>query len=106
MLLLVQRVAQQMTSTMAASGVNVLTATGKKSDQSDDHLHLHLKPQWARTLGLTQHILIQARDALHRLIARDGYTLGWNDQGRPHAHLHVLPLSLMSRCGTNASVPQ
>lgn len=43
--------------------------------------------EWAAT----QDLLIKARLALHQLIAPDGYTLGWNDQGRLHAHLHVLP---------------
>lgn len=39
----------------------------------------------------TQDLLIEARPALHKWLAPDGYTLGWNDQGRLHAHLHVLP---------------
>lgn len=43
--------------------------------------------EWAAT----QDLLIKARAALHEWLAPDGYTLGWNDQGRLHAHLHVLP---------------
>ena len=39
----------------------------------------------------TRELLLAARKALHDLLAPDGYTLGWNDQERLHAHLHVLP---------------
>jgi histidine triad (HIT) family protein len=39
----------------------------------------------------TRELLLLARRALHDVFAPDGYTLGWNDQGRLHAHLHVLP---------------
>jgi diadenosine tetraphosphate (Ap4A) HIT family hydrolase len=43
--------------------------------------------EWAATRDL----LLAARQALHDVLAPDGYTLGWNDQSRLHAHLHVLP---------------
>jgi hypothetical protein len=43
--------------------------------------------EWAAT----RELLIEARAALHEWLAPDGYTLGWNDQGQLHAHLHVLP---------------
>jgi histidine triad (HIT) family protein len=39
----------------------------------------------------TRELLLRARAALHEWLAPDGYTLGWNDQGQIHAHLHVLP---------------
>ncbi|WP_460528449.1 HIT family protein [Flindersiella endophytica] len=39
----------------------------------------------------THDLLVRARAALHEWLAPDGYTLGWNDQARLHAHLHVLP---------------
>jgi diadenosine tetraphosphate (Ap4A) HIT family hydrolase len=31
------------------------------------------------------------RAELHKRLAPDGYTLGWNDQGGLHSHLHVIP---------------
>jgi histidine triad (HIT) family protein len=31
------------------------------------------------------------RAELHKRLAPDGYTLGWNDQGGLHPHLHVIP---------------
>lgn len=43
--------------------------------------------EWADT----RELLIRGRAALHELYAPDGYTLGWNDQGGLHPHLHVLP---------------
>jgi diadenosine tetraphosphate (Ap4A) HIT family hydrolase len=39
----------------------------------------------------TRELLVEARRLLHDRLAPDGYTLGWNDQARLHAHLHVLP---------------
>jgi diadenosine tetraphosphate (Ap4A) HIT family hydrolase len=39
----------------------------------------------------TRELLLVARRTLHGLLAPDGYTLGWNDQTRLHAHLHVVP---------------
>jgi hypothetical protein len=39
----------------------------------------------------THDVLIRARQALHELMAPDGYTLGWNDMAGLHAHLHVIP---------------
>jgi histidine triad (HIT) family protein len=41
--------------------------------------------------GATRELLLAARAVLHEWLAPDGYTLGWNDQSRLHAHLHVLP---------------
>lgn len=43
--------------------------------------------EWAAT----RELLLLARTVLHERLAPDGYTLGWNDQSRLHAHLHVLP---------------
>lgn len=43
--------------------------------------------EWAAT----RHLLLEARAVLHKALAPDGYTLGWNAQGRLHAHLHVIP---------------
>ena len=43
--------------------------------------------EWAATRDL----LVQVRDALHRRMAPDGYTLIWNDQAAVHVHLHVIP---------------
>ena len=39
----------------------------------------------------TRELLLLTRAAIHERLAPDGYTLGWNDQSRLHAHLHVLP---------------
>lgn len=39
----------------------------------------------------TRELLLAVRTTLHERLAPDGYTLGWNDQSRLHAHLHVLP---------------
>lgn len=44
--LLVQRIAQQMATTMGALGVNVLNASGQNSDQSVEHLDFHVVPRW------------------------------------------------------------
>jgi histidine triad (HIT) family protein len=43
--------------------------------------------EWAATRELLQ--LVRAE--LHNRLAPDGYTLGWNDQGGLHPHLHVIP---------------
>ncbi len=44
--LLVQEVARAMASSIDASGVNILNASGKGSDQSVSHLHMHVIPRW------------------------------------------------------------
>lgn len=44
---LVKRVAQVMTSSLGAAGVNVLNASGPHSGQSVPHLHFHVVPRWA-----------------------------------------------------------
>jgi diadenosine tetraphosphate (Ap4A) HIT family hydrolase len=36
-------------------------------------------------------LLLQARVALHDLLAPDGYLLGWNQGGALHPHMHVIP---------------
>jgi diadenosine tetraphosphate (Ap4A) HIT family hydrolase len=38
-----------------------------------------------------QDLLLQARMALHDLLAPDGYLLGWNQGGALHPHMHVIP---------------
>jgi diadenosine tetraphosphate (Ap4A) HIT family hydrolase len=38
-----------------------------------------------------QDLLLQARMALHDLLAPDGYLLGWNQGGVLHPHMHVIP---------------
>ena len=43
--------------------------------------------EWADTRDL----LLQARMALHDLLAPDGYLLGWNQGGVLHPHMHVIP---------------
>jgi diadenosine tetraphosphate (Ap4A) HIT family hydrolase len=43
--------------------------------------------EWADT----QHLLLQARTALHDLLAPDGYLPGWNQGGTLHPHMHVIP---------------
>jgi histidine triad (HIT) family protein len=43
--------------------------------------------EWAAT----RELLLLVRAELHRRLAPDGYTLGWNDQGGLHPHLHVIP---------------
>ena len=43
--------------------------------------------EWADT----QDLLLQARMALHDLLAPDGYLLGWNQGGTLHPHMHVIP---------------
>jgi diadenosine tetraphosphate (Ap4A) HIT family hydrolase len=43
--------------------------------------------EWAAT----RELLILVRAELHRRLAPDGYTLGWNDQTGLHPHLHVIP---------------
>jgi histidine triad (HIT) family protein len=43
--------------------------------------------EWADT----QYLLLQARMALHDLLAPDGYLLGWNQGGVLHPHMHVIP---------------
>ncbi|HEY3952503.1 MAG TPA: hypothetical protein VGM53_03950 [Streptosporangiaceae bacterium] len=43
--------------------------------------------EWAAT----QELLLLVRAELHKRLAPDGYTLGWNDQGGLHPHLHVIP---------------
>lgn len=44
--LLVQEVARAMASSIGAHGVNILNASGEGSDQSVDHLHMHVVPRW------------------------------------------------------------
>jgi histidine triad (HIT) family protein len=39
----------------------------------------------------TRELLLLVRAELHKRLAPDGYTLGWNDQSGLHAHLHVIP---------------
>jgi hypothetical protein len=43
--------------------------------------------EWADT----EDLLLQARMALHDLLAPDGYLLGWNQGGVLHPHMHVIP---------------
>jgi histidine triad (HIT) family protein len=43
--------------------------------------------EWAATRDL----LLLVRAELHKRLAPDGYTLGWNDQDGLHPHLHVIP---------------
>ncbi|MEV5750422.1 HIT family protein [Actinoallomurus sp. NPDC052308] len=43
---LVQHVAMAMRTTLDASGVNVLHASGPGSKQSVPHLHFHVVPRW------------------------------------------------------------
>lgn len=43
---LVQRLAQAMRTTLQASGVNILNASGPGSEQSIPHLHFHVVPRW------------------------------------------------------------
>ena len=43
--------------------------------------------EWADVRAL----LLQARLALHDLLAPDGYLLGWNQGGVLHPHMHVIP---------------
>jgi histidine triad (HIT) family protein len=43
--------------------------------------------EWAAT----RELLLVVRAELHKRLAPDGYTLGWNDQGGLHPHLHVIP---------------
>ncbi|MEU6227483.1 HIT domain-containing protein [Streptomyces sp. NPDC047042] len=43
---LVQRVAVEMRTTLAAGGVNILNASGPGSEQSVPHLHFHVVPRW------------------------------------------------------------
>ena len=45
-------------------------------------------PRSGPTPGL---LLLQARMALHDLLAPDGYLLGWNQGGVLHPHMHVIP---------------
>jgi diadenosine tetraphosphate (Ap4A) HIT family hydrolase len=39
----------------------------------------------------TRELLLLVRAELHKRFVPDGYTLGWNDQGGLHPHLHVIP---------------
>jgi diadenosine tetraphosphate (Ap4A) HIT family hydrolase len=39
----------------------------------------------------TRELLLLVRAELHKRLAPDGYTLGWNDQGGLHPHLHIIP---------------
>jgi diadenosine tetraphosphate (Ap4A) HIT family hydrolase len=39
----------------------------------------------------TWELLLLVRAELYKRLAPDGYTLGWNDQGGLHPHLHVIP---------------
>ena len=43
--------------------------------------------EWVATRELL--LLVQAE--MHERLAPDAYTLGWNDQGWLHPHLHVIP---------------
>jgi diadenosine tetraphosphate (Ap4A) HIT family hydrolase len=43
--------------------------------------------EWAAT----RELLLLVRAELHKRLAPDGYTLGWNDQDGLHPHLHVIP---------------
>lgn len=43
---LVQNIAITMRTTLGASGVNILNASGPGSEQSVPHLHFHLVPRW------------------------------------------------------------
>jgi diadenosine tetraphosphate (Ap4A) HIT family hydrolase len=43
--------------------------------------------EWAAT----RELLLLVRAELHKRLAPDGYTLGWNDQAGLHPHLHVIP---------------
>lgn len=39
----------------------------------------------------TRELLLVVRAELDKRFAPDGYTVGWNDQGGLHPHLHVIP---------------
>jgi histidine triad (HIT) family protein len=43
---LAKRVAVEMRTTLAAGGVNILSASGPGSEQSVPHLHFHVIPRW------------------------------------------------------------
>ena len=43
--------------------------------------------EWAAT----RELLLLVRAELHKRLAPDGYTLGWNDQAGLHPHLHIIP---------------
>jgi histidine triad (HIT) family protein len=45
----------------------------------------------AQEWAATRELLVLVRAEPHRRLAPDGYTLGWNDQGGLHPHLHVVP---------------
>lgn len=45
-ILLAQEIARSMKSSIGASGVNILNASGEDADQSVPHLHLHVVPRW------------------------------------------------------------
>ena len=45
----------------------------------------------AHERAATRELLLPVRAELHKQLAPDGYTLGWNDQGGLHPHLHVIP---------------
>jgi histidine triad (HIT) family protein len=46
-MVLVQKVAVAMGSALGAPGVNLLNASGPGSEQSVDHLHVHVVPRWS-----------------------------------------------------------
>ena len=43
---LIRRVADAMRSALGAEGVNILNASGPRSEQSVPHLHFHIIPRW------------------------------------------------------------
>jgi diadenosine tetraphosphate (Ap4A) HIT family hydrolase len=45
----------------------------------------------AEERAATRELLLLVEAEVHKRLAPDGYTLGWNDQGALRPHLHVLP---------------
>jgi RimJ/RimL family protein N-acetyltransferase len=45
----------------------------------------------AQEWAAIRELMLLVRAELHKRLAPDGYTLGWNDQDGLHPHLHVIP---------------